>query len=1080
MESIAALGIAAAAVQFVSFAADLVSNAVKIHAAADGCPPDTLSLATVYTRLSELSANLEQGTQHNGFPDQDIVALKQISHACNDDCKHLLAIVDQLKLPSNPGKSRRWGSFKLALKSLLKTREIAELEKRLHHSQTTLILLICKMAAQWHTSCEQQMTQLWRETSRLGIEHSKQLHNIERSLAQLSQTKSMAATTPIPQVMEIVDRMSNLSLSMNTAAIDQAILKSLRFDLRLERQTSISEPHSKTMKWVYEPPDYDEIPIAAGPSRLRDWLRGTGGLFWISGRVGSGKSTLMRYLMEEGQTKTLLSKWAHPKRCILASHFFWAAGTSMQKSQLGLLQTLVYDIFRQCPELIESACDRHSRQEPPQHLSHIPWSVKELTNILQHISKHQTLSVKFCFFIDGLDEYCGDHLEMCEALTELSMSPHIKLCVSSRPWNVFTKCFGADLSRKLYIHELTKGDVRRFAHSRLMEHRKWQSVANMRKEQEWFITEITERAHGVFLWVFLVTKMLRDGLTESDSIADLRKRLESFPDELEAVFRHMLKTVDPFYHDKMATSLIIASEAKQPLEAAIFDFHDREYEDENYVFQLGSFSQSELSDIRENVSRRLNARCRGLLEVDKQSGVVNYLHRTVTDFLRTREMAEFLSSKAPPNFDASLCLLKAHAALVKTSIRIPNDSKKGYVTGILNDIFSYGAATASLTATSKNTVVYDIFDDLESCFEIYDSEPPRPFEVDLHLTSDTRPRGARDYRFPKEEFSAKLLFQKQLFEAKCVPYIRKRIQSNRDYLAEFDVDPLLFAIGNTEPNYGKLPKFIWRRGFMDLLRCLLENGHNPNQVWRAPFFVEWGLKLQIPKPPWPHIITAIIPQTPQRRTEAEFTTEGCLLFALESGVIKEFLQHGANPNIAVYRLYALETITDRPPFSTPWIDFLLSIDLLPNNTRYQRAYLETLDAFIQNGAEFTLTANRELVNGNVVGLDSSSLRRLFSRMAQSSLAPDWDERQAGFFADVTEKLIIHSGRAGWPWSEYLGLVKGIRAFPPEAIEKLELMARKISSPDLENEDTDVTSDGNNWKRRLRPKDLGTSIRKKRC
>lgn len=147
MEPVSILGIAAAAVQFVSFTSELISKAVKIHAAADGCGPDTLNLTTVYARLSELSANLKQEVHSNGVPDQDIVALKQISGACNDDCKRLLAIVDRLKLqPNKANQTRHWESFKVALKSVLKTREIGELEQRLHRLQTTLILQICNMA----------------------------------------------------------------------------------------------------------------------------------------------------------------------------------------------------------------------------------------------------------------------------------------------------------------------------------------------------------------------------------------------------------------------------------------------------------------------------------------------------------------------------------------------------------------------------------------------------------------------------------------------------------------------------------------------------------------------------------------------------------------------------------------------------------------------------------------------------------------------------------------------------------------------------------------------------------------------
>ena len=76
-----------------------------------------------------------------------------------------------------------------------------------------------------------------------------------------------------------------------------------------------------------------------------------------------------------------------------------------------------------------------------------------------NVAKRETLSVKFCFFIDGIDEYDGDHLEFCMALKDLAESPNIKLSVSSRSWNAFEEPFGDNPLSKIYIHELTRGDI---------------------------------------------------------------------------------------------------------------------------------------------------------------------------------------------------------------------------------------------------------------------------------------------------------------------------------------------------------------------------------------------------------------------------------------------------------------------------------------------------------------------------------------------------------------------------------------------------------------------------------------------
>ena len=58
MESLAALGVAASAVQFVTFASSLVSNTIQISGSAAGATKQVLSMESVYRELAELASAL--------------------------------------------------------------------------------------------------------------------------------------------------------------------------------------------------------------------------------------------------------------------------------------------------------------------------------------------------------------------------------------------------------------------------------------------------------------------------------------------------------------------------------------------------------------------------------------------------------------------------------------------------------------------------------------------------------------------------------------------------------------------------------------------------------------------------------------------------------------------------------------------------------------------------------------------------------------------------------------------------------------------------------------------------------------
>ena len=293
----------------------------------------------------------------------------------------------------------------------------------------------------------------------------------------------------------------------------------------------------------------------------------------------------------------------------------------------------------------------------------------ELHRALQRIVEMSRLSAKLCLFIDGLDEFEGDHIDYCRALQGLCKSRDIKICAASRPWNVFEDFLGQEASKKLYMHELTRNDIRLYAETRLQEHPRWKILNISSDAAEGLIEEITRRSAGVFLWVYLVIKQLRGGLTEYDSFSDLRRRLENIPLELGIFFKQILESVDPFYHDKMATTLQMAAAASQPAQAMLYDFHNSEYENHDYALKitLKPLNKREARIRKIRVSRQISGRCRGLLEVNPRSGCVEFLHRTVMDYLNTPEMVGYLASKAPLWANPDLSLLRAYTARIKTT-----------------------------------------------------------------------------------------------------------------------------------------------------------------------------------------------------------------------------------------------------------------------------------------------------------------------------------------------------------------------------------------------------------------------------
>ncbi|EIT75163.1 hypothetical protein AO1008_07790 [Aspergillus oryzae 100-8] len=308
-----------------------------------------------------------------------------------------------------------------------------------------------------------------------------------------------------------------LGLSENAAKrmAQQRILNALAFRAMRRRINAVEEAHQQTFRWI---PEYKRDVTAR---LFKDWLYRGQGIFHITGKLGSGKSTLMKFLYNHPQTRQELEHWAGDRKLVFANFFFWKPGHELQNSIKGLLQSILHDLLAQCPDLITVVFPKHWDQvyggpfSVPSKLEFQPNEIREAfrRSIEDGALYHKC---RFCFFIDGLDEYQETNQDDFKTMVEMlwswtDIAPEgVKICVSSREYNVFLNGFPPD--RRIRIQDLTRLDMERYVEDKMKD------VDHQTKER--LISRIVRRARGIFLWVALVVKSLRERIEDGCSLRD--------------------------------------------------------------------------------------------------------------------------------------------------------------------------------------------------------------------------------------------------------------------------------------------------------------------------------------------------------------------------------------------------------------------------------------------------------------------------------------------------------------------------------------------------------------------------------
>ncbi|EKJ71637.1 hypothetical protein FPSE_08083 [Fusarium pseudograminearum CS3096] len=494
-------------------------------------------------------------------------------------------------------------------------------------------------------------------------------------------------------------------------------LKSFTYDRMNDRKTSIHKRHRNTFEWVFgdeELEDHRSIDdvnssddlwsdttssIENGYSEemdnlqqksihrrvevpsLANWLQDDiRGLYWVSGKPGSGKSYFMKFLERDERTQVMLQKWQ--PRCRIISHYLWKPGSDDQSSFKGMICSLVHQILHD-EKAIAMRLLRETRTFSYKNYA-TDWDTEDVENLLFNILNRSTHP--YLILIDGLDEMSKPHdgmNQVFQVLDALAKLDRVKVCVSSRPENIFVARFKSQPS--LRMQDLTLNDIRKYTIDKLKE-------LDLELDDEKFemVTyQISERAEGVFIWVYMVLKQIKHGVDEfCETWDDIIDRVDELPSDLMSLYRNMLSRFgdnDERYIKKAARyfQYILKKPARVRCDIAMLSLAANENVLDAFTTPEHTPCADEWVKLCRTTENTFFSISAGLLETKTEEDwfghaltsegdskiipwvakSVDFIHKTAIDFLESEEGKQLFGKYAMGTKDILMMYVKVHLVL---------------------------------------------------------------------------------------------------------------------------------------------------------------------------------------------------------------------------------------------------------------------------------------------------------------------------------------------------------------------------------------------------------------------------------
>ncbi|KAK9778614.1 putative NACHT domain-containing protein [Seiridium cardinale] len=192
------------------------------------------------------------------------------------------------------------------------------------------------------------------------------------------------------------------------------ITKSIYLKPRILRSIQVQEVGNDTFRWLFDGPNYLLEKVPTLKTTLVDCLRSGSGILHVVGKAGAGMSTLVKFICEEADTKSMLHEWAGSSqmKLVFSKFFFWKVTMNAeQKTLKGLVRSLLHDLPEQVPSLVLQLFLKHSANDGKVLGGSDKFQLSDretktaLDSMMRQPEVFNDMQLRLCFFIDDLDEF---------------------------------------------------------------------------------------------------------------------------------------------------------------------------------------------------------------------------------------------------------------------------------------------------------------------------------------------------------------------------------------------------------------------------------------------------------------------------------------------------------------------------------------------------------------------------------------------------------------------------------------------------------------------------------------------------
>ncbi|KAL9043967.1 MAG: hypothetical protein Q9214_002865 [Letrouitia sp. 1 TL-2023] len=467
-----------------------------------------------------------------------------------------------------------------------------------------------------------------RSSASLAGYNSISVHANHKDMVKFSAAEDPGFMSLVGELMRWVRELGHPSQTAGTPDViakmldkqKEDCLKSLRFQEYDSRKSTIVNPSSGTCNWIFNDSRYVSW-------TLPKYHPESASILWIKGKPGSGKSILMKNILL-CQERSVLEGDA-----ICISFFFNGRGAEIERSPLGLYQSLLFQLLQSSDALMTEFLPNYIRKEQQSFGEKITWQTHELSKFF-HSAIIEMKSTSIYIFVDALDECDEDDVRTIirdfedTSAAAVSNGSVVKICLSSRHFPQIS--LRNVTSQEIFLESSNFEDIRHFVHREL--------ILEPSDLRNGLIAGILNRSHGVFLWTSFIVRRLLKASDQGYSAEQMTKLLDSIPSSLEGLFEQILIDLEPLRLASMALLAPWVICSLRPLEL------DEIYQILAFNTEIPPLSlpkpvirnESDFKRFR----RQLTDSSGGLFEVQFK---VQVIHESVRDFfMKSKKVAEIM------------------------------------------------------------------------------------------------------------------------------------------------------------------------------------------------------------------------------------------------------------------------------------------------------------------------------------------------------------------------------------------------------------------------------------------------------